>query len=118
MCTVVFPEIEFGKFRLVNTLDKPFKCAFCPKLFKFKIQKMNHQRIKHNQSKLKCTWDGCNVEFNTSGHRYKHIQRVHDPTPYHCDECSRKYKLKRELDHHKRKHQIMKTRKMQQKLSL
>ena len=43
-----------------------------------------------------------------------HIKAHHDPTPYHCDQCDREYKLKRDLDRHKRKHQIMKTRKLQQ----
>ena len=74
-----------------------------------------HERRVHNRPKLKCTWNGCVSTFNCTSARLCHIRNKHDPTPYHCDECSRKYTFKRELDHHKRKHQIMKTRKSYQK---
>ena len=99
----------------IHTDEKPFQCLFCDKSFRQHNHLANHKRRHHNQPKLKCTWKGCTAEFNTYTERFKHVKIKHDPTPYHCDECNRKYKFKRELDHHKRKHQIMKARKMQQK---
>ena len=69
----------------------------------------------HNQPKIKCTWDDCNEEFIHYGQRINHIRAQHDPTSYHCNRCDRKYVSKRELNHHKRKHEIMKTRKLMKK---
>ena len=95
----------------IHSFDMPYKCEFCSEAFRESNHKKDHERLQHNQAKIECTWDGCDAKFNSFTSRSYHIKRKHDPTPYHCDECSRKYKFKRELDHHKRKHQIMKTRK-------
>ena len=107
----------FRRFRtsIRNKDEKPYKCLFCTATFRQKHQLDSHKRKLHNAQKLKCTWIGCNAKFNEYPSRHYHIQKFHDATPYHCDQCNRKYKLKRELDHHKRKHQIMRTRKMQEK---
>ena len=92
--------------------SRPYSCEFCSNAFQNRSQKYDHERKEHDRPKLKCTWDGCQSEFiNYSGLR-KHIKNKHDPAPYHCCQCNRKYRLKRDLDHHKRKHQIVKTRKL------
>ena len=90
----------------------PYSCEFCSKVFGSHNQKYNHERKEHNRPKLKCTSDGCQSEFISYAGLGYHIRNAHDPTPYHCDQCNRKYKLKRDLDHHKRKHQIVRTRKL------
>ena len=77
--------------------EKPFDCELCA-----------------NSFRQKCTWNGCNAELNSCQSRMQHMKAHHDPTPYHCDKCDRKYKLNMDLDHHKRKHQIIKTRKLYQ----
>ena len=92
--------------------EKPYNCEFCSESFRRSSKLADHYRIRHGKPKLKCSWHGCTAEFNTYGIRTGHYRRMHDSTPYHCDQCNRKYKLKRELDHHKRKHQIMKNPKM------
>ena len=99
----------------IHNDERPFQCQFCGQSFRYANRLVEHKREQHSQTKIKCTWMGCTAEFYNNAARYYHIMKTHDPTPYHCDECNRKYKLKRELDHHKRKHQIMKTRKLQQK---
>ena len=100
---------------LVHNGVRPYKCDLCSESFQHMVHLNDHNRAKHNQPKIKCTWDGCNAKFNNYSGRMKHIKIHHDPTPYHCDQCNRKYALKRELDHHKRKHEIMKTRKFLEK---
>ena len=95
--------------------ERPHQCPICSATFRSSQKLDDHKRRSHNKQKLKCTWIGCNAEFNSFSTRLYHIKKYHDTTPYHCDECNRKYELKRDLDHHKRKHQIMKTRKLQQK---
>ena len=99
----------------IHSSEKKFKCDLCPKSYKQQRGLEFHQRAKHNQQKIKCTWKDCNKEFNYCSVRMKHIRENHDPTPYHCDQCNRKYAFKREPKHHKRKHEIMKTRKLLQK---
>ena len=98
--------------RRIHSDEKPIQCDFCPETFRQHSHKFNHERKYHNRPKLKCEWNGCRSEFNCHAGLLYHIRTKHDPTPYHCDQCNRKYKLKRELDHHKRKHQIMKTQKL------
>ena len=95
----------------IHNGEKPYKCELCSEYYRSKEELKIHQRAKHNQPKLKCTWDGCYAEFNQQYSRLKHIKAKHDPVPYHCDQCNRKYAFKRDLDHHKRKHEIMNTRK-------
>ena len=92
--------------------SRPYSCGFCSKAFRNYSKKYNHERKEHNRPKIKCTWDGCQAEFYHESSISKHIKETHDATPYHCDQCNRKYSFKRDLDHHKRKHQIMKTRKL------
>ena len=98
-----------------HTDERPYRCQFCDETFRYPNGFEEHKRRHHNQPKLKCTWNGCIAEFNNHASRLVHIKRHHDSTPFHCNECNRKYKFKRELDHHKRKHQIVKNRKLQQK---
>ena len=93
--------------------ERPFKCNLRDQISRQQPHLKSHERIHHEQPKLKCTWTGCTAEFNAYQNIIQHIKAHHDPTPYHYDQCDRKYKLKRDLDH-KRKHQIMKTRKLQQ----
>ena len=95
--------------------EKPFECKLCQKLFRQNAHLKRHERFEHNRPKLKCTWDGCCSTFSDYSSRLYHIRSEHDPTPFHCDKCERKYAFKRELENHKRKHQIMKTRKLHQK---
>ena len=107
---------NFTRHLLTHTDERPFACDVCEKKFSRKDCLQEHKRIHNGEKiKLQCTWNGCTAEFNNRSTRLLHIRAKHDPTPYHCDQCSRKYKLKRDLDHHKRKHQIMKTRKLLQK---
>ena len=98
------------KHQLIHSDERPHQCELCSKIFRQLSHKKDHERRCHGRLKLKCKWNGCLSEFNCNSSLLKHIKTKHDPTPYHCDQCNRKYKLKRELDHHKRKHQIVKTR--------
>ena len=101
-----------NQHKLIHSDVKPQHCELCSKTFRQLAHKIRHERKEHNRPKLKCTWDGCQSEFNSACGLSYHTKTKHDSTPYHCDQCNRKYKLKRELDHHKRKHQIVKTRKL------
>ena len=96
----------------IHTEENPFQCYFCSARFRLCSQKNDHERKEHTRPKIKCPWSGCQSEFNANSNLRMHIKRNHDSTPYHCDQCNRKYEFKRDLDHHKRKHQIMKTRKL------
>ena len=95
--------------------EKPFECKLCQIRFSHNADLRRHERSFHKRPKLKCTWDRCISTFNSYSDRIRHIRKKHDPTPFHCNECNRKYEFKKDLDHHKRKHQIIKTRKLYQK---
>ena len=101
------------KHEAIHTGDKLHRCQYCPHTFRQRVGLVRHKRRFHNHPKLKCPWNGCTAEFYDLSGRSNHYKTNHDPTPYHCDQCNRKYEFKRELDHHKQKHLIMKTRKMQ-----
>ena len=107
-----YQKSDLQKHELTHSDEKTYSCQYCQETFRQRNRLAEHNRRLHNHPKLKCTWNGCTAEFSTHSDRSAHYIRHHDPTPYHCDQCNRKYKLKRDLDHHKRKHQIMKTRKM------
>ena len=115
--------------------DKPFECDICHKRYSYRQSLRNHKRIHTDRNPYKCNIyakafykssslknhkrihtgeNACITEFNSCQSRMQHIKAHHDPKPYHCDKCDRKYKLNMDLDHHKRKHQIIKTRKLYQ----
>ena len=113
ICNSNFSSLSYlTKHERIHSDVKPLKCGFCSKTFRFATQKKVHERMEHNRPKIKCSWNGCKSEFNDHTSLKDHIRITHDPTPFHCDQCNRKYKFKKELDHYKRKHQIVKTRKM------
>ena len=115
ICNTNFAQRGHLRDHVLTHNGQKFECELCLKSYKTRSGLKFHQRAQHNLPKIKCTWNDCNKEFADGCVRMKHIREDHDPTPYHCDRCDRKYAFKRELMHHKRKHEIMKTRKLLQK---
>ena len=59
--------------------------------------------VKHmGESNIKC--DQCDLTFNNSGSKWRHIRIVHEGIKYPCNNCGKEYADKKRLKMHMLKH--------------
>ena len=84
---------------------KNFLCSHCGKQFSRKSLK-NECEAKHvGDARLKCSYDGCSMQFTKVQSVKKHISAVHKKLkPHICEQCGRSFAERQHLKTHLRVH--------------
>ena len=84
---------------------KNFLCSHCGKQFSRKSWK-NECEAKHvGDARLKCSYDGCSMQFTKVQSVKKHISAVHKKLkPHICEQCGRSFAERQHLKTHLRVH--------------
>lgn len=71
--------------------ERPFKCSYCPLVFKLQTAKRNHEKSVHTLSNT-FTCEICGKSFNWRANLALHFRRVHTTErPYKCHLCPKTF---------------------------
>jgi uncharacterized C2H2 Zn-finger protein len=96
---ITFDKHFFGSFPTQLILTH-----FCAMLiFFYNVPLFIHFLVKHmGESNIKC--EKCEMTFNNSSAKWRHIRIVHDGIKYSCQSCGKEYADKKRLKMHMVKH--------------
>ena len=85
-----------------NIKEKPYRCQYCHKGFKYFSSLKYHQRIHTKEKPHKCQY--CNKGFVRLSHLKSH-ERIHTKEkPYKCQYCNKGFNWRGDLKRHERIH--------------
>lgn len=88
--------------RCFYTVEQPYKCEFCGKIFAWSYDLTSHRRCHIRKKPYQC--DECGKTFTQIGHLKNH-QRIHTgEKPYQCDERGKTFTQISNLKKHQRIH--------------
>ncbi|XP_022119409.2 zinc finger protein 58-like [Pieris rapae] len=110
-CLKEFKNDQYLKehMQVHSSLDSKVKCDLCDKFFHSAIRLKKHKKIVHpDKPKLRC--EKCDKEFAHAHYLRRHHNSVHmevDESQYEheCDQCGKKFKIKRYLNNHLQRHE-------------
>lgn len=110
-CSKEFKNDQYLKehMQVHSSLDTKVKCDLCDKFFHSAIRLKKHKKIVHpDKPKIRC--EKCDKEFAHAHYLRRHNNSVHvevKETDYEheCDQCGKKFKIKRYLNNHMQRHE-------------
>ena len=89
--------------RLVRA--KNYLCSICGKQFYNNQRKTDCEAYHAGDPRLKCSYDGCSMQFTMVHSVKKHISAVHKKLkPHTCEQCGRSFNQRQHLKTHLRVH--------------
>lgn len=93
------------KFHRRLVREKKYLCSHCGKQYHHSQRKMECEARCTGDSRLKCPYDGCSMQFTMFHSVNKHISSVHKKLkPHICDTCGRAFAQGQQLKTHSRVH--------------
>ncbi|EDV35205.1 uncharacterized protein Dana_GF22319 [Drosophila ananassae] len=92
--------------------EKIYKCARCPKSFKYLSNLRKHARMHTSGLPFKC--ERCNMCFSQKARYEKHLRVPHEADgtpmdrPFKCLKCAKWFRTETDLDRHDRSHETKK----------
>lgn len=95
------PCCSLAGLRRTHEEERPFRCAFCAKLFDYKYLRERHERVHTGERPFACR--RCPKRFFVRSTLQKH-ERAHEGQAFPCALCGRAFSYKCDRNSHERIH--------------
>ncbi|XP_055906360.1 zinc finger protein Xfin-like isoform X2 [Eupeodes corollae] len=94
------PPLNIGADLIVErTAEETHQCTLCPTVFKSISNLMEHMKVHTSDQPFICSL--CGKGFISNDDLVTHrLNRHSEPKPYHCDQCTRKFRTSLEMQNH------------------